>query len=191
MHVSAPVYEKPSQLSQGLVIGLSIAVVLMAGWLAMTIMFSDSMRTAAEDGPETVASTPIAASPPPADKLPRNPGTSPARATASSNMPVVSGQAARSVQFDWPAEFDVKQAPAQTALPFAPIDLPATHDAGPWPAATAVPDNARAFAATRRPQSQAGAATSTSAVDAIVELLSPPPPSGFGPSTRTAPVQRQ
>lgn len=189
MQVTAPIYEKPSQLSQGLVVGLSIAVVLMAGWLATTIMFSDDMTTAAEGNTDATASMPVPAPVSAADKLPANAGVSPTEAAASSSAPAPT---ARSVQFDWPAEFDAKPAPpAQTALPFAPTDVPATHDArnAAWPPATTVPDNARAFAA-RQPPPQGRVATSTSATDAIVDLLSPPPPSGVGPSTRTVPARR-
>jgi hypothetical protein len=188
MQVTAPVYETPSRLSQGLVVGLSVAVVLMAGWLASTIIFSDDMTTAAEGSTEAAASTPVAAASP-ADKLPGNAGIAPSGAVASSS---VSGQT-RPVQFDWPEEFDAKPAPpARTALPFAPTDLPAARDAGraTWPAAATVPDNARAFTATRQPPPQAGAATSTKATDAIIDLLSPPPPSGVAPSTRTVPARR-
>jgi len=41
----SPAYEKPSRIAQGLVVGFSIAVVAMAGWLAMTILFSDDTNT--------------------------------------------------------------------------------------------------------------------------------------------------
>ncbi len=54
-------YEKPSRLSQGLVICFSIAVVAMAGWLALVIM-SHGTRTMAADGTDVEAtSQPVAA----------------------------------------------------------------------------------------------------------------------------------
>src|SRR5215470_13543160 len=40
-------YERPSRISQGLVVCLSIAVVLMAGWLAITILLSRYATTSA------------------------------------------------------------------------------------------------------------------------------------------------
>jgi len=42
-------YEKPSRASQALVIGFSLAVVVMAGWLVMMIMFSHDANTMAAD----------------------------------------------------------------------------------------------------------------------------------------------
>ena len=38
-------YEKPSRIAQGLVVCFSIAVVVMAGWLVMMIMFSYDANT--------------------------------------------------------------------------------------------------------------------------------------------------
>lgn len=43
-------YEKPSRISQGLVICFSIAVVVMAGWFAMTVMFSHDARSRVAEG---------------------------------------------------------------------------------------------------------------------------------------------
>jgi hypothetical protein len=40
-------YEKPSRVSQGLIVCFSIAVAVMAGWLVMTIMFADNAKTRA------------------------------------------------------------------------------------------------------------------------------------------------
>ncbi|HSV22866.1 MAG TPA: hypothetical protein VLJ17_07540 [Xanthobacteraceae bacterium] len=40
-------YEKPSRVSQGLVVGFSIAVVLMAGWFVTMVMFSEGTNTKA------------------------------------------------------------------------------------------------------------------------------------------------
>jgi hypothetical protein len=46
---TAPVYEKPSRISQGLVVCFSIAVVVMAGWLVTVVMFFDGANTMAAD----------------------------------------------------------------------------------------------------------------------------------------------
>ena len=54
-------YEKPSRISQGLVVCFSVAVVVMAGWLAITIMFSRdaNIATAADDtNIETTSASP-------------------------------------------------------------------------------------------------------------------------------------
>jgi hypothetical protein len=54
-------YEKPSRASQALVIGFSLAVVVMAGWLVMMIMFSHDANTMAADPADlqaTAARTP-------------------------------------------------------------------------------------------------------------------------------------
>jgi len=40
-------YEKPSRISQGLVVGFSIAVGLMAGWFVTMVMFSEGANTQA------------------------------------------------------------------------------------------------------------------------------------------------
>jgi len=52
-------YEKPSRVARGLVIGFSVAVVVMAGWLAATVMFSPDANTMATDDEDVeTASTP-------------------------------------------------------------------------------------------------------------------------------------
>jgi hypothetical protein len=174
MQVTAPIYEKPSRLSQGLVIVLSVAVVAMTGWLVMTIMGPQETTTAAEGETDAMASPPVAA-----------PASSAADATPASSPSRAPRPTARSVQFDWPEEFNSATAPPpRTALPLAPVESPVTRDVGgtTWPAAATVPDNDRAFAAARRQPAQPAAATGASAganaTDAIVDLLAPAPPSG-------------
>jgi len=52
-------YEKPSRASQGLVVAFSIAVVIMGGWLAMTILFAPDITTVtANDSDIETASAP-------------------------------------------------------------------------------------------------------------------------------------
>jgi hypothetical protein len=46
---TAPAYEKPSRISQGLVVCFSIAVIVMAGWLITVVMFFDGANTMTAD----------------------------------------------------------------------------------------------------------------------------------------------
>jgi hypothetical protein len=46
---TALAYEKPSRISQGLIVCFSIAVVVMAGWLFTVVMFFDGANTMAAD----------------------------------------------------------------------------------------------------------------------------------------------
>lgn len=63
MRRTGPSYEKPSLISQGLVVCFSIAVVVMAGWFALVILFSHDASTMAADDSriETAAPLPDAA----------------------------------------------------------------------------------------------------------------------------------
>jgi hypothetical protein len=163
------IYEEPSRLSQALVVGLSVAVVVMAGWLAATITLSQTATTSVEGVTDATADGP-----------------------AASGLPTTLRQPTRStsVHFDWPAQFESAappqpaQPPAQTALPLAP-ELPPAGRA-PWPAA---PD-ARDRSLPSRPS--AGAAAE--ATDALVDILAPPAPSrpaAAAPPPRQAPQRRQ
>jgi hypothetical protein len=153
------IYEEPSRLSQGLVAGLSVAVVLMAGWLALKISFSqpDTPPPDATDAAQGHADT--AAGPPGA------------RAVGTVSGPNAQRQETPSSVFDWPAEFAAAPAPPppRTVLPLAP-ELPATRDIGraPWPAAPAMPEPRDRSAASRQ-------TSGAEATDAIVDLLAPPP----------------
>jgi hypothetical protein len=141
------IYEEPSRLSQVLVVGLSIAVVLMASWLAVTITLSQTAPTSVEGATDATAAPDGAASLP-----------------TTLRQPVHSN----SVHFDWPAEFASSTGtpavapPTQTAMPLAP-EVPSARDLGrgPWP--PAVPD-----ARDRGLPSEA--------TDASVDLLTPPVP---------------
>jgi hypothetical protein len=194
MQVTAPIYEKPSRLSQGLVIALSAAVVAMAGWLVMTILDPQATTTAAEGETDAAASPPAGAPPLPAPQSPAD--ATPADATPADATPAPRAPrpATRSVQFDWPEEFNSTAAPpARTALPLAPAESPPARDPGitTWPAAVAVPDNDRAFAAARRQQQpQPAAVAGANATDAIVDLLTPPPAPQAAPPTRSVPARR-
>jgi hypothetical protein len=158
MQVTAPIYETPSRLSQGLVVCLSIAVVAMAGWFAMTILAPPEAAITA--GGE-MAATPVAAP------------ASPAEEPVASGLQRSLRPAARPVQFDWPEEFnDAPASPARAALPFAPAELPAARDPGRavvWPAGAPVPDGGDRSSPARQPAPAAGNTT-----DAIVDLLAPP-----------------
>jgi hypothetical protein len=181
MQVTAPIYEKPSRLSQGLVAVLSVAVVAMSGWLVMTIMDSEVATTAAGSVTDATASPPVE---------PGAGAASPADATPASSASGALRPAARSVQFDWPEEFNsAATRPPRTALPLAPADLPVTRDAGraTWPSAAAVLDNDPAFAA-RLPPTQPAATPGASVTDAIVDLLAPP--SGARDASAAPPLPR-
>jgi hypothetical protein len=164
------IYEEPSRLSQVLVVVLSIAVVLMASWLAVTITLSKTAPTLedAATASDEAASLPTTL-----------------RQPVSSNA----------VHFDWPAEFassirtPAAAPPAQTTMPPAPEVPPARElGRGPWP--PAAPD---ARDRSQQP-SRHGAGAATEATDAIVDLLTPPVPprtAAAAPSPRQAQAQRR
>jgi hypothetical protein len=57
-------YEKPSRVSQGLIVGFSVAVIIMAGWLVMMIMSSRDANTMAADPADIPPiSTPVSTPP--------------------------------------------------------------------------------------------------------------------------------
>jgi hypothetical protein len=167
------IYETPSRLSQGLVVGLSVAVIVMAGWLAVTVTLSQSVTTSAEGATDATAS-------------PAGDGT------AASAAPDTLRPAARSVHFDWPEQFASATArpsappPAQTALPLAPTELPVARDLGrsPWPAA--VPGARDRSLPARRP---AGGATQ--ATDVVMDPAPPPSSRTAAPRETAAPTPRQ
>ena len=157
MQGTSRIYEEPSRLSRGLVIGLSIAVVLMAGRLTVTILSPNAATTAADADTDAMASMPVPAYGALASSAPDEPRQT---ETPRSN----------SVHFEWPEEFSSPSpAPQRTALPLAP-ELPATYDVGhsPWPGATTMPDARNRRTAARQPAGAAAEAT-----DAIVGVLAP------------------
>jgi hypothetical protein len=168
------IYEEPSRLSQVLVVGLSIAVVLMASWLAVTITLSRTAPTSVEGATDATA----------------------APDGAEASLPTTLRQPLRSnsVHFDWPAEFasstktPAAAPPTQMAMPLAPESPPARDlGRGPWP--PAAPD-----ARDRSPPPRHGAGTATEATDAIVDLLTPPVPphaAAAAPPPRQAQAQRR
>jgi hypothetical protein len=173
MQVTAPIYEKPSRLSQGLVVGLSIAVVAMAGWLAMTII-TPPTTTASGSETDATAGTPVSAP------------VSPTEGSAASGAARSLGPAARSVQFDWPEQFNTAPPPTtpRAALPLAPVEVPVARAAGGavgWPA---VPDAGDRIAPARQPASPAGNAAA--GTDAIIDILTAPSAS----VPRPAPARR-
>jgi hypothetical protein len=165
------IYEEPSRLSQVLVVGLSVAVVLMASWLAITITLSQTSPASVESATDATAGSDAEASLPTTLRQP-----------ASSN----------SVHFDWPVEFasstrtPAAAPPAQTAMPLAPRVPPARDlGQGPWPAVA--PD-----APDRSLPSRQVAGAATEATNAIVDLLTPPaPPRAAAAPPRQAQAQRR
>ena len=121
-------YEKPSRISQGLVVCLSIAVVLAAGRLASTIIFSHYTTTSAVDATDKTSA--------------------PASVESASSEPHEPPLAARvnPAYFEPLPRDDTSTAPRPppSALPLAPLAEPpsaATRNLGfaPW-STTAVPD---------------------------------------------------
>jgi hypothetical protein len=122
-------YEKPSRISQGLVVCLSIVVVLAAGRLASTIIFS-RYATASAVGDTDMASAPVSV-----ESVASEPHEPPvaARVNPASFEPLRRDDA------------PTAPTPPRSALPLAPLAEPpsaATRNPGsaPWSTATAVPD---------------------------------------------------
>jgi hypothetical protein len=136
-----PIYDPPSQLSQGLVAGLSVAVVMMAGWFVVTV--SQSATTPVKEGD--------------AGARPQTPGTPAARVAASGAEDGARRRA--SVHFDWP-EFSSPQPPSSPPL----MALPPAAEIAPggeiapatWPPATAAPDSRDRGAASSAAVGQTG-----------------------------------
>jgi hypothetical protein len=122
-------YEKPSRISQGLVVCLSIAVVLAAGRLASTIIFSRYATTSAVDATDTT-SAPVSVES--VSSEPHEPPVAaPVNAASFEPLPRDDASAAPT--------------PPRSALPLAPLAEPpsaAMRNPGfaPWSTATAVPD---------------------------------------------------
>jgi hypothetical protein len=195
---SSSIYEEPSRLSQGLVVGLSIAVVAMAGWFVATITLSPLATVPVEGGTEAAAGG--------------APVTAPTDGTAVSSTADAARQPMRSVPaqapdsgsvFDWP-QFPSGSPPPKTVLPLAP-EVPPAGDAGRmWPVAapgqdlrtevprTEVSRNEPSRSEQPRGESQSRSArqpgAAPEATDAIVDILAPAPPA----KSATAPQpQRQ
>jgi hypothetical protein len=122
-------YEKPSRISQGLVVCLSIAVVLAAGRLASTIIFSHYATASAVDD--------------------TNAARAPASVESVPSEPLAPPMAARvnPANFEPSPQDDASTAPAPppSALPLAPLAEPpsaVTRYPGfaPWSTAAAAPD---------------------------------------------------
>jgi hypothetical protein len=110
-------YEKPSRVSQGLIVSFSVAVVIMAGWLVMTIMSSRDANTMAADPADippvsTPASTPprvLMAAPEPIRLSSRS--TAPSTASPPGPAP-------------WPYSSAATPPPAALPLAAAPVGAP-------------------------------------------------------------------
>ena len=129
-------YEKPSRISQGLVVCLSIAVVLAAGRLASTIIFSRYATASAVDDTNTTSAPASVES---VSSEPHEPPVEP-------HEPPVAARV-NSTYFEPSPRDDASAAPTppRSALPLAPLAEPpsaATRNPGfaPWSTATAVPD---------------------------------------------------
>jgi hypothetical protein len=164
---TSSIYEEPSRLSQGLVVGLSIAVVAMAGWFVATIALSPPSATVAVEGDTdaTAGGAPVTV---PTD------GTAASAAADTARQPLPPSP--EGSVFDWP-RFPSASPPPKAALPLAP-EVPATRDAGSlWPVAVPAKEarNEAARSDPSRGPRQPGA--TPEATDAIVDVLAPAPPS--------------
>jgi hypothetical protein len=170
------IYEEPSRLSQVLIAGLSVAVVLMAGWLALKISLSQPAT------PAQPATTPAQ------DRADTAAGPGVRTAGTAAPGPDAPRQETASV-FDWPAEFAPAPAspppPPRTVLPLAP-ELPATRDIAraPWPAAPVMAEPRDRSAPSRQ-------ASGAEATDAIADLLAPPSPRAKDAATSRPAPRRQ
>lgn len=112
MREVTPIYERPSHLSLGLIAGLAVAVVLTAGWLAMTIMLSRATAMSGGAAPaDTGTGSPVGARSRPAGAM--------------------------SLQFDWPDSFSPPPALPRMELMLAPPAPPAESrglGGSGWPA---------------------------------------------------------
>lgn len=185
-------YEKPSRISQGLVVCLSIAVVLMAGWLAITIMLSNNATTSAV-GDTNVASAPVQME----------------NVSAKPEGPRLAPRANSAIFERWPRDDAfTATAPPRSTLPLASFAEPppaATRDPGnaSLSFATVVPEVSHSTIpspypppiASSRPfptsgggsesgqlgEGREGAAPSVDAAEAIADLMRLPPPTPYPP----------
>jgi hypothetical protein len=189
------VYEKPSRISQGLVVCLSIAVVLMAGWLAITIMLSNYATTSAV-GDTNVANAPVQVE----------------NVSPEPEKPRVAPRANSTLFERWPRDdaFTAPTPPRSALLPLASFAEPppaATHDPGyaslsfatvvpevrhssipapspfPPPVASSRPSPTSGGGSERgQPEeSREGAVPSVDAAEAIADLMRLPPPTPYPP----------
>src|SRR5258706_15320509 len=153
-------YEKPSRISQGLVVCMSIAVVLAAGRLASQITFPRYATASAVDDTNTTSA------PASVESVPSEPHEPPvaARVNPASFEPLRRDDAATA------------PTPPRSTLPLAPLAEPpsaATRNPGfpPWSTATAAPDVDF---------------HSSEPTGAIADLLRVPPPPAPYPSPQAA-----
>jgi hypothetical protein len=163
-------YEKPSRVSQGLVVGFSIAVVVMTGWLVTMIMSSHDANTMAADPADIPpVSTPpqvLAAAPEPIRLSPATRST--ARSTSALAEPT-----------PWPYT-PYSAAPAAPPAAALPLASPAPQVAAPAPTYStsslpaAVPDANESDLRTYEPPPRIEAAVE--APEAVSEVIPLPPP---------------
>ncbi len=180
-------YEKPSRISQGLVVCLSIAVVLAAGRLASTIIFSHYATASAVDN------TNRPSAPASVENVPSEPHEPPVAARVNP------------AKFEPLPRDDASTAPTPppSALPLAPLAEPpsaATRYPGfaPWSTVTAAPDVDFRSSSAKRPDPPVQAVEgrvgpSSEATGTIVDLLRAPPapnPPPHAAEGRPIPVPR-
>jgi hypothetical protein len=197
-------YEKPSRISQGLVVCLSIAVVLMAGWLAVTIMLSNYATTSAvvdtnmasapvqmddvSAEPEKPGMAPRANSdyfePPPRDFAPTT-STSPRSALPPASLGEPPAAAIRDPGYaPWSLATAAPEVSIPALSPYLPPRAPSLPPRAPYPAsrASSLPSPAGRGGPERGQLGQA----SIDAAEAIADLMRPPPAPSPSPPPRTA-----
>jgi hypothetical protein len=110
MYRAAIAYERPSRVSQGLIFGLSIAVVAMAGWLATNVMFFNGLGTMS------------------GDEVDIQPTTAASYAASVAPQPTLTGATARANPADlepqpWVSALDPATPPAAPAPPRSTLSL--------------------------------------------------------------------
>lgn len=165
MQITGGAYEKPSLISQALVVCFSIAVIVMAGWLVKTIMFTEYGTTAVVDDTEIETVGPATL---------ENVSPDPDRSSVTARL--------NSAYFE-PSSRDYSYAtaaPPRPALPLASVTEPppaASRDAG-YPAlsvTTPAPDvNYRGIQADG-PLPDGAPVAPSDAIVGFVPLPTPPP----------------
>jgi hypothetical protein len=140
MQVSNRIYEEPSRLSQTMVVGLSIAVVLMGGWLTGKVMTAPVETTSAGGDAVPNASAPRLAE---------------GKVSGAQRSESQNAERSKAVQFDWPEEFtSATSTPVRAVLPLA-SELPASRGVGsPWPAMTTTPAQRSASPRRHKPRTE-------------------------------------
>lgn len=160
-------YEKPSRGSQALVIGFSLAVVVMAGWLVMMIMFSHDANTMAADPADLQAT--VARPPPPVEPA----APEPIRLGAVTRPPPQPTQPS-GPPTPWPfTPYSTGATPPQPAAPAAPQAVAPRAAAPQAEPAPATPAASPTYTTSSVPASVAGISDRASIEDTLPQTETP------------------